>query len=430
MKHAELRLNYPFLPVVVSTLALLVLVDTTQVWKVLLFSLGSAWLIAYLWARSLLQGLSLRREVRYGWAQVGDHLENRFTVQNSGWATATWLEVIDHSDIATYQNNRVTGIEGRTSRSWRTEGICTQRGVFNLGPTSLRTGDPLSIYTVLIHDPTSVSLMVAPPIVPLPYIDIAPGGRSGAGRPRPNAPERSVSASHVRPYVPGDDMRLLHWRTTARHATPYLRVLDGTPSGDWWIILDLDRQVQVGQGWDSTLERGILLAASLADRGLRQGSAIGLAASGEQLIWLSPQAGENHRWEILRALALANPGNTPLDDLLASNPQSFGRWASLVLITPNRSQGWVEALLPLLWRGATPTVLLLEARGQPDIHSAANYQAFLHKAGIHSELIAPDLFDRPEVHPGTQGQWGWRIGATGRAIPTRKPADMSWRTLS
>ena len=430
MKRAELHLNYRFLPVLVSALALLALVDPTQVWKVLLFSLGSAWLIAYLWARSLSHGLNLRREMRYGWAQVGDQLEERFTVHNRGWAAATWLEVIDHSDIAGYQSNQVTGIEGDASKSWRTQGVCTQRGVFNLGPTSLRTSDPFGIYTVLIHDPASVSLMVAPPIVPLPHIHIAPGGRSGAGRPRTNAPERSVSASNVRAYVPGDDLRLLHWRTTARHAAPYVRVLDGTPSGDWWIILDLDRQVQLGQGQDSTLERGILLAASLADRGLRQGRAVGLAASGDHLVWLAPRAGENYRWEVLRALALANPGDLVLGSLLANSPQAFGQWPSLVLITPSHSQDWVEALLPLVWRGATPTVLLLESDDRPISGGGAAYQAFLHKAGIHSELIAPDLFDRPEAHPGTQGQWGWRIGATGRAMPIRKPADMSWRTLS
>jgi uncharacterized protein (DUF58 family) len=427
MKRAEISLNYRYLPGAVSALALLVLVDATPVWKVLLFALGSVWLISYLWARSLQQGLSLRREMRYGWAQVGDLLEERFTVHNRGWAPATWLEVIDHSDLTGYGNNQVTGIESRSSRSWHTKGACTQRGVFNLGPTSLRSGDPLGIYTVHIHDPASVSLMVAPPIVPLPRIEIAPGGRSGEGRPRSNAPERSVSASNVRTYVPGDDLRLIHWRTSARHDSPYVRVLDGTPSGDWWIILDLDQRVQAGEGERSTLERGILLAASLADLGLRQGRAVGLAAAGKDLAWLPPQEGENHRFEILRRLALAEPGGTALDDLLASSTRDFGRWTSLVLITANRSLTWVEALLPMLWRGASPTVLLLEANDQP---IAAGAPALLHKAGIHSEIIPADLFDRPEAHPGTQGQWGWRIGATGRALPIHKPDDMSWRTLA
>jgi uncharacterized protein (DUF58 family) len=236
-----------------------------------------------------------------------------------------------------------------------------------------------------------------------------------------------VSASNVRSYAPGDDLRLIHWRTTARHDSPYVRVLDGTPSGDWWIILDLDQRVQAGEGEDSTLERSILLAASLADLGLRQGRAVGLAASGKDLVWLPPREGENHRFEILRHLALADPGNTSLDSLLANNTRAFGRWTSLVLITANPSLTWVEALLPMLWRGASPTVLLLEVDDQP---IAASAPALLHKAGIHSEIIPRDLFDRPEAHPGTQGQWGWRIGATGRALPIRRPDDMSWRTLA
>ncbi len=187
MKHVELHLNYKFLPVLVSTLVLLVLVDATQVWKALLFSLVGAWLIAYLWARSLSNGLNLRREMRYGWAQVGDQLEERFTVHNHGWAPAIWLEIIDHSDITGYQNNQVTGIGGNASKSWRTKGVCTQRGVFNLGPTSLRTSDPLGIYTVLIHDPASFSLMVAPPILPLPNIQH-----------RPRWAKRRRSAAHQR----------------------------------------------------------------------------------------------------------------------------------------------------------------------------------------------------------------------------------------
>jgi uncharacterized protein (DUF58 family) len=152
-----------------------------------------------------------------------------------------------------------------------------------------------------------------------------------------------------------------------------------------------------------------------------------MAASGKSLAWLPPRAGENHRFEILRLLALADPGDTALDSLLANNSRAFGRWASLVLITSSRSLTWVEALLPMLWRGASPTVLLLEADDQT---VTAGVQAFLHKAGIHSEIIPPDLFDRPEAHPGTQGQWGWRIGATGRALPIHKPEDMSWRTLA
>ena len=203
-----------------------------------------------------------------------------------------------------YRASRVTGVEGKSKNQWRTLGICSQRGLFTLGPTTLKSSDPFGIYEVEIEDLSSTTLMVMPPIVPLPTIEVAPGGRTGDARPRTNAPERTVSSSTVREFHPGDSLRWIHWRTTARKFSPYVRIFDGTPAGDWWIFLDLHSQVQSGEGWDSTQEHGIILAASLADRGLRENQSIGLVANGKELVWLSPQGDDSQRWEILRALAM------------------------------------------------------------------------------------------------------------------------------
>ena len=126
--------------------------------------------------------------------------------------------------------------------------VCSHRGLFTIGPTSLTTGDPFGIFTLQIQDPASRLVMVVPPIVPLPAIEVAPGGRSGSGRPRQNAPERTVSASTVRQYVPGDNLHSIHWKTTARRDSLFVRIFDGTPTSDWRIILDLDQAVQAGAG--------------------------------------------------------------------------------------------------------------------------------------------------------------------------------------
>ena len=95
-----------------------------------------------------------------------------------------------------------------------------------------------------------------------------------------DALDRVVSASSVRPYVPGDSRRWVHWKLSAHHQELYVRLFDGTPAGDWWILLDMDARVQVGMGENSTDELGVILAASLADRGLRARRAVGLVAHG------------------------------------------------------------------------------------------------------------------------------------------------------
>jgi uncharacterized protein (DUF58 family) len=368
--------------------------------------------------------------MRFGWAQVGDHMEERFTLQNDSRLPCPWIELDDHSNIPGYQASRATGIGGNGRSQWRIRVRCDRRGLFTLGPTTLRSADPLGIYSIEIHDPRSATLMVTPPIVPLPEIEVAPGGRAGEGRPRSNAPERTVSAAGVREYLPGDSLRWIHWRSSARRDDYFVRTFESTPSGDWWIILDADQRVQAGQGARATAEHGVVLAASLADRGLRLGRAVGLIAHGKPLVWLPPREGDAQRWQILRSLALLEPDQNPLGELLDGIRPTLGGATSLVVITPNVSGEWLAAILPLLWQGAVPTVLLFDPvsfGGQGDYRVLS---AQLIRWGIQHHVITPDLLDRPEAQPGSRGRWDWRISPTGRAVALNPALDTSWKALS
>lgn len=425
----RIHLASPLLPILVGLILIMQLIDPYRGWVILLVALGGAWLLSTLWIRSLAQKLRLTREVRFGWAQVGDQLEERLTLENNGWAPANWVEIIDYSTLPGHTISQVTGIGGTSSNQWHTLGMCTRRGIFNLGPTTLRSSDPFGIYIVEISDPATRTLMVMPPVVPLPAIEVAPGGRSGEGRPRVNAPERTVSSSSVREYFPGDSLRWIHWRTTARRNKPFVRVYDGTPAGDWRIILDLDASVQLGKDWDSTVEHGIILAASLADRGLRLRRAVGLAANSKELIWMQPDDSPAHRWAILRALAVAESGSASLGTLLRNMDKDIRSHTSIILITPSLSNEWIEALIPLIWRGVTPTVLLLDPSsfgGQGDSHSLLS---LLGEMGIAHYVITKDLLDLEQARPGQAGRWEWRVSGRGKAVLVRKPGDMSWRSL-
>ena len=428
-RDPRVRRSSRAVPALVALLLLLQLLTPYRGWLMLLVGLGGMWLIGYLWARSLARGLRVVREMRFGWAQVGDRLEERFTLVNEGWAPALWVEVLDRSDLPGAPASRVTGVGAYAKNRWRVERVCTRRGLFTLGPTSLRTGDPFGLYTVTLHNAASTTLLVTPPIVPLATIQVAPSGRAGEGRPRPHAPEPTVSAAGVRDYRPGDSLRAVHWRTSARRNALFVRLFDSTPAGDWWIFLDLEQRAQVGEGQDSTTEHGIILAASLADAGLRAGRAVGLVAHGRELVWLPPQVGEGQRWEILRTLALIEPGPRPLEELLAGARSTLRERASLIVITPAVRGQWPEALVRLLHRGALPTVLLLDPASFGGAGNARATQALLANLGIPCHLIPRTLLDRPEARPGKEGHWEWLRTPYGRAIAVRRPRNLAWRTL-
>ncbi len=426
---ARMRLNSALLPALTLGWVVMQLIDPSKIWQSLIVAFAGAWLISSLWALSIKRQLRLTREVRYGWAQVGDQLEEQFTLVNNGIAPATWVEIVDHSNLPGYSAARAVGIGSYETNTWRTSGQCTRRGVYTLGGTTLRSGDPFGVYMVEVHLPESSTLVIMPPVVPLPGIEILPGGWTGEGRPRPNMPEQDVQAISVREYQQGESLKGVHWPTTARRAKLFTRVMDGAPSNDWWIALDVDSKVQAGEGWENTVELGVILAASLADRGLRARHSVGLLASGSETVWLKPQSGEHHRLEIMRALARIETGNVSLPELLERAGPTIGHRTSLIVITPSVERDWLTSLTHLLWKGIQPTVLLMDPASFGAPQHADSLAGLLGQMGIQRFILDRELLSRPEARPGWRGQWEWRILPTGKAVAARQQADMTWKRL-
>jgi uncharacterized protein (DUF58 family) len=392
--NVKIHLRSPLWPILAVLLLSVELVRPSHAWVILFVILGGAWLWAYLWARSLQHGLHFQRERHLGWARVGDRLQEQFSIRNTGWAPGLWLEMEDHSTLPGFSNSRITGVKGKDITRWEVEKVCTHRGLYTLGPTDLRTSDPLFIYNVEIHLPEFSALLVLPPVLPLPTFQIAPGNQTGDGHHAQRSElEVTVDAETVREYMPGDPLRIIHWPTSARQGTLYVRQFQHTPASDWWIFLDLESSSQSGKGEDSTEEHGIILAASLANHGLRQGHAVGLVTCGQELVWIPPKSSPTQLMEILHALALAQTGERSLSELLHMAHSSLQRGISLILITPDIKVDWIHPLLRLAKSKISPTTFLFDPvsfGGEGDTHQAL---ALLDHHGITYNLIGRDLLD-------------------------------------
>jgi uncharacterized protein (DUF58 family) len=236
----------------------------------------------------------------------------------------------------------VSDVDRHAARTRRPSHLARQRGLYALGPTRLRTGDPFGIYTLTIHDQHSSTVLVTPPTLPLTQLRISPGGWAGDRQRRSHGLERNISDAGIREYLPGDSLRRIHWRASAHHDDLMVRQLEAAASGDWWLFVDLEEAVQAGEGQDSTLELSIVLAASLAERGFRERRRVGLVLAGPELVRLEPSSAPSQRWRILRALSMARTGNRSLADLL--RVRHLPRSATQIVITPASEPGWVASL--------------------------------------------------------------------------------------
>lgn len=425
---STLRLNAKIFPILASIAFIMQIVDPSRVWVILLIGIGGTWAICRWWVRGLRQALTFEREMRFGWAQVGDKLEERFTLTNSFLLPATWVTLHDHSDLPDHHASVATGVDGSSASQWKVATQCTRRGVYTLGGTSLETGDPLGIYTLTIEDPTSSTLAVMPPVVSLPRFHILSSGWAGEGRASPRALEETINASHTREMAPNDPMRWIHWKSTARHNKFFVRQFEGTPSGDWWILLDLDRETRLGTGWDSTEEHGVILAASLAAQGLKEEHPVGLTINGREPSWIVPRRNEYQQRALLKSLAVAAPSELGLQDFLHRAGPSLGSHSCLLIITANADTAWTESLLPLMWRGILPTVFLLDPLSFGGRGESKPIGDSLQRMGIPCHMIPREMLEKREIRPGREGEWEWRVSGTGKAVAVRTPlAD--WRRL-
>src|SRR5258708_23136198 len=101
-----------------------------------------------------------------------------------------------------------------------------------------------------------------------------------------------------------------------------VKEFDLDPTIDVVILLDLDQDIQAGEGDSSTEEYGVTIAATLASYLLRQQElAVGLAVNGATEVALPLARGERQLDRVPQMLAVAHPQQSvPLGPVMAQEP--------------------------------------------------------------------------------------------------------------
>ncbi len=398
-RQTERQLNTWLLPVFVVAFAILYVWTGYRGWLVFLIGIGGAWLLAALWIHTLERGLSIERKLHLAWATVGDTLHEQLKVINKGWLPAVWVEIVDVSATLVAPVRLVSDVDYHATRTRHPSHLARQRGLYTLGPTRLRTGDPFGIYTLTIQDRHSSTVLVTPPILPLPQLRIIPGGWTGDRQRRPQGIKRNISDAGIRDYLPGDSLRRIHWHASAHHDNLMVRQLEAAASGDWWIFVDLDSSVQAGSGQNSTLELSIILAASLAERGFKERRRVGLVLAGPELVRLELSSDPAQRWRILRALSVAGAGNRPLADLL--RVRRLSRTATRIIITPASDPSWVASLGRR--HGNDTTAILVNPMEFGGADDQGRVVSALAHTGVPYTPISRTLLEEAYPHLGKEG---------------------------
>ena len=111
------------------------------------------------------------------------------------------------------------------------------RGVIDLGPVTMEAGDPLGLIRRRRILAGARKLYIHPRTVALPPLE-AGLERDLEGDPGPGIVDDDLEFHALRPYAPGDDMKRVHWLSTARAGTLMVRQYEPTLRTKTKLILD------------------------------------------------------------------------------------------------------------------------------------------------------------------------------------------------
>jgi len=322
-------------------------------WLTLAIPLAVYLLYAFL---SAPEGINLEVERRISERRVspGQPVGMELVITNHGPATSQVAlkdSLPDFLSVSEGCAHRLVSLKKGESMLWKYS-FTGRRGFHKFGGIEAIASDPLGLLSVRKFLPTSGQILVLP---------MAPRVRRIAIRTRAtrvysgNIPARlggsGVDFFGLREYQPGDPLRTVNWRVSARFPQAlYANEFEQERVADVGIILDARRQVNYIGADLGIFDQSILAAASLSDAFLASGNRVGLLVYGQFINWTVPGYGRLQRERVLHALARAVPGDSHAFANIYIPTNLFPSNSQLVFISPLQAED-VEPLVRLRAQG-------------------------------------------------------------------------------
>ncbi len=202
-----------------------------------------------------------------------------------------------------------------------------KRGVHTLGPLKLRVSDPLGFFLFTCEYPLFTQMVVLPKALEIPELEIRAGGSFGEYQFEGSGVRGSGTDFHgVREYKTGDELRRVHWASTAKHGRLNVIEFEHRRAQDSILAIDLRRGSEVHPGRYSSLEYAIRIAAGVAEQTLMLGSSARVLGAGVKGPATEPDTGLDQLYLVLDALARMKADRTEsLSDVILAQMDTISR---------------------------------------------------------------------------------------------------------
>lgn len=176
------------------------------------------------------------------------------------------------------------------------------RGHHAVGPLTVRVLDPFGLAARTTTVPGAHALVVLPRVVPLSPVRGLPSGGGGETSSSPRMALQGEDDVGVREYRVGDDLRRIHWRSTARTGEMMVRQDEEPARRRALVLLDDRAMVHAGTGSGGSFEWSVTAVASVVIRLLAERFEVHLCLASDESGRVAPLDGVDLALEQLAAV--------------------------------------------------------------------------------------------------------------------------------
>jgi uncharacterized protein (DUF58 family) len=332
-------------------------------------------------------------------AYLNETVHVRLVIKNKSILPILWLEIHESLPVnlrAGQSVKQVFSLGIRASHQIEYDLRAFKRGYFELGPTSVSSGDPLGMVKPAQREFPGTSLTIYPQILSLAELGLpsrSPFGTIKRQNPIFEDPTRLMGK---RAFQAGDSVRRVDWKATASTGDLMVKLYEASIALDLAVLLDLQRESYDMQSIYDSTELAVTAAASLAAWAKHRGHTLGLLTNGLDPLTdaavekpIPPGKGAGHFINILELLARIQIGETRSTLQLIRDARAALSWGTtLIFISGGVSQDAFNQLFQARKAGLNPVILLV---GRPahlaaDRRVASGYHIPLFASGSVSEL--------------------------------------------
>jgi uncharacterized protein (DUF58 family) len=259
---------------VISTVAglLLGVVDLQRVGVLLLVLPIPAWFAV----KQSRAGLRVGHSVRPARADVGDRVEVRLVLGNPNTFGTGPLRITETVPGGRPLRFSVAGIRGRQRRTVAYPLPALRRGRYAVGPTAVSASDPFGLVVADSRSSDTAELVVRPQHEALAPLTLPMAWRDGGSTSSHSVGSGGSDDASVRDYRYGDDLRKIHWRSSARSGGLMVRQEERPWHGRSLVLLDTrttafpsSAGVSESPAFEWTVSAAASISCHLAERGRR-----------------------------------------------------------------------------------------------------------------------------------------------------------------